>query len=101
MLEKIGESGRELILILTDPLTEETRMRFRGRLDRALQESLRTVTLDCSDVRALSSSWIGSLLLYRGRLKESGCLLRIKGCSRELLKVLLLIRLDTMIPIEA
>jgi len=101
MIERLEANGRELVLNFQDPLTEELRMHFRRRMERALEESFQTITLEFSDVRVLSSSWIGSILLFRGKLKETGRTLRIRGCSRELHKVLLLIRLDTILPIEA
>jgi anti-anti-sigma regulatory factor len=101
MVERHDTTRNEISLRLVDPLTEETRTQFRKRLEQALEEPYVSIALDLTEVRALPSSWIGSLLLFHVKLKEAGRVLRIKGCHKDLLKVLLLIKLDAIIPIEA
>ena len=101
MVERKDISRNEIILRLEDPLTEDARIQFRMRLDQLLKEPYASVALDLSEIRVLSSSWIGSFLLFHGKLKAADRVLRIKGCSKELHKVLLLIKLDATIPIEA
>ncbi len=56
--------------------------------------------LDLSEVQAMSSAAIGSIILARRDLTEGARPLRIQGCHPDLLETLRLMRLETLIQID-
>jgi anti-anti-sigma factor len=93
-------SGGETILTAMGPISAETVAEFGRRLELLAAGRSTTVTLDLSQVNGMTSAAIGMILALRKKLVDQKKVLRIQGCSDQLLEIFRMIKLDTIIPIQ-
>jgi anti-anti-sigma factor len=93
-------SGGETILTAMGSIGGETAVEFRRRLESIAAGRATTVTLDLTQATGMTSAAIGMILALRKKLVEQKKVLRIQGCSDQLLSIFKMIKLDTIIPIQ-
>lgn len=100
MAEKPQAAQEEAVRRVQDGGGAEWECRFQEQLQALCRQEWRTITLDLSELRALSGACIGKMLLCGRQLARQGRTLRIRGCSDPLWHTFQLIRLDRAIPLE-
>ncbi len=74
-------------------------------LERALEEALRgrhgRIALSLERLARLSSSAIGKIFHFKKRCDESGRRFVIRRCNPELLRLLKMVKFDTLMDVEA
>ncbi|MCB0264889.1 MAG: STAS domain-containing protein [Calditrichia bacterium] len=71
-----------------------------GFFDKRLAESFDEAVLDFSDVTGITSSAIGAVIDFHGKLKKKSRSMRISGMSDKAYTVFKYFKLDELFPIE-
>jgi len=100
MFERKDLSRNEVVLSVVGPLAGEATNEFHRQVEELVAASYATIFLDLSKTDSINSSALGKILLFRKKLAENQRTLQIKGCSETLYKTFLMIKFDTLIPIE-
>lgn len=62
-------------------------------------EEVKVVNLDMTETESIESAAITQILVYKKKFSDKNILLRIKGCSERVLKILKMLRLQGSISI--
>jgi anti-anti-sigma regulatory factor len=100
MISKVETSENEVVLKITDPTAEELRTELQAYLDEVSRGQFKIITLDLSDLKAMQSSILGKILMFRKKTLEEGRVLQIRGCSEELYRIFQSIKLDSVLSIQ-
>ncbi len=100
MFEKKQISSREVVLVVTGPLSMEASAEFHRHLEQLFAQGSSIITLDLRGTDSIASSALGKILLFRKRLAEVSRTLRIRGCNETLYKTLQMVNFDSLISIE-
>ena len=90
----------EYEILVTPEIVRGDVNQFQQLLDRGLRSMERLIVLDLSQADTLGSAMIGKILRYKRECEQVGKRLVIRHCSREMLELVRMIRLDTLIEIQ-
>ena len=93
-------SAEQVLLKISLPLDGETATTFQEYLDELLAGPHKIITFDLSEVKAINSSSLGKILLFRQKLTNQVRTFQIRGCSDQLYSVFKLILFDRIIDIK-
>lgn len=69
------------------------------QLEELMDAEVKVVNLDMTETDSIESAAITQILVYKKKFSEKNMLLRIKGCSERVLKILKMLRLQGSISI--
>lgn len=69
------------------------------KLEELMDAEVKVVNLDMTETESIESAAITQILVYKKKFSEKNILLRIKGCSERVLKILKMLRLEGSISI--
>jgi anti-anti-sigma factor len=90
-------SPREVELVVQSDLVADSTSDFREALNAELDQPHLLLRLDLRNVRIMSSSALGAMLLFERKAGEQGKRIVISRCNDELRAMLTAIRLDRLI----
>jgi len=100
MLRQETVSSREVILIVSGPLSGPAVDEFQVKMDDLCSGRFLKVTLDLSQSPSINSAALGKLLMFRKKLEEQGGILQIAGCSDGIYRVFKAIKFERLIPVQ-
>ena len=100
MLRQETVSSREVILIVSGPLSGAAAEEFHEKMEDLCSGRFQKVTLDFSQSPSINSAALGKLLFFRKKLDEKGGTLQIAGCSEGIYRILKAIKFDQLIPVR-
>ena len=93
-------SSREVILIVSGPLSGPAVEEFHQKMEELCGGRFLKVTLDLSQAPLANSAALGKLLYFRKKQVDSGGVLQVVGCSDGLYRIFTAIKFDQLIPIQ-
>jgi anti-anti-sigma factor len=93
-------SQEEIVLLISGSMTGEAVSRFETALDALQKSRYRKITLDLSDVNAVSSLFIGHILQSHKALAPQNRQIRICGYQDSVGDILKMLNVDKSIHIE-
>ncbi len=100
MLRQETVSSREVILIVSGPLSGPSVEEFHDKMEELCAGRFQKVTLDLSQAPLANSAALGKLLYFRKKLVEGGGTLQVVGCSEGLYRIFTAIKFDQLISIQ-
>jgi anti-anti-sigma factor len=100
MLRQETVSSREVILVVSGPLSGDAVTECHGKMEELCAGRFQKITLDLSQVPSINSSALGKMLLFHKKLVANGGTLQIKGCNEGLYKIFQAIQFDKLFQIQ-
>ncbi len=98
---RVEKNGDRATVYLTGTLDISTSKEFKESMLKLIDEGVREIYLDVSELNSLDSSGIGKLLLVYSRLREHGGTMEIINLKEGYVKKLFdLIKINKIIPIK-
>lgn len=86
--------GNAVVVLVCGELDFATSPELVSAIESNLEADTRLCLLDCSEVTFIDSEALKALIKVQNQLVESGTDLRIRGCSRQVMRTLQLLKLD-------
>jgi len=99
VLRAASRPGGLIAIQLAGVVDAHTLDRFESALDKALEHGARSLLLDCSELRYMSSSGFGELIRYHDRLRERGGTMVLARVAPKVAVILEMLGLKSLIPI--
>jgi anti-anti-sigma regulatory factor len=94
------EKKQEITINIKGTLTgPESIKKLTKQLDELIEMDARIVNLNLEETDSIESAAITQILVYKKKFSEKNTLLRIKGCSDRMMKILKMLKLDNSISI--
>jgi anti-anti-sigma factor len=100
MLRQETVSSREVILIVSGPLTGPAVEEFHQKMEDLSSGRFQKIVLDLAQCPSINSAALGKLLYFRKKLDENGGTLEVGGCSDGVYRVFTAIKFDRLIPVR-
>lgn len=96
----MAEKKQEITINIKGTLTgPESIKKLTRQLDDMIGIDARIINLNLEETDSIESAAITQILVYKKKFSEKNTLLRIKGCSDRMMKILKMLKLDNSISI--
>jgi anti-anti-sigma factor len=93
-------SGHEIVLSISGSMTGDSVALVERALDSLAKSSYRTITMDLSEVREVSSLFVGHILHYHKILAAANRTIRICGYQDSVGEILTMLNVNNSIQME-
>ena len=96
----MSQNKQEITINIKGTLTgPESIRKLTKQLDELIEMDSKIVNLNLEETDSIESAAITQILVYKKKFSEKNTLLRIKGCSDRMMKILKMLKLDNSISI--